>query len=73
MILVAGFLAFNGGTQASVTNPGDGAMISKLITNTIIGGSGGSIAVLLASKVGLSGKPCWSFINTLNGGFIGMV
>ncbi|KAJ9592286.1 hypothetical protein L9F63_001182, partial [Diploptera punctata] len=73
MILVTGFLAFNGGTQATMTNPGDGATVARILINTVLGGSGGSISVMFASKMGLCGKPCWSFIYTLNGAFIGMI
>jgi hypothetical protein len=73
MILIAGFLAFNGGTLGTMTNPGDSEVIAHVISNTIMGGSGGSITVMLVSKLGLNGTPRWSFTSTLNGAFIGMV
>ncbi|KDR12048.1 Putative ammonium transporter 1 [Zootermopsis nevadensis] len=73
MILVAGFLAFNGGTLGSMTRPGESELIARVIINTVMGGTGGSITVMLASKLGLNGVPSWSFLSTLNGAFIGMV
>jgi Amt family ammonium transporter len=73
MILIAGFLAFNGGTLGSMTNPGDSERIARVISNTVMGGSGGSLTVMLVSKLGLSGVRTWSFTGTLNGAFIGMV
>jgi Amt family ammonium transporter len=73
MILIAGFLAFNGGTLGTMTNPGDSEIIARVISNTVMGGSGGSITVMLVSKLGLNGAPRWSFMSTLNGAFIGMV
>ena len=34
-ILIFGFFAFNGGSQASITSPGDGDVVSKAIVNTL--------------------------------------
>lgn len=73
MILIAGFLAFNGGTLGSMTRPGDSELIARVISNTVMAGSGGSITVMVVSKLGLNGVPSWSFMCTLNGAFIGMV
>lgn len=73
MILITGFLAFNGGTLGTMTNPGDSEVIARVISNTVMGGSGGSIIVMLVSKLGLNGARRWSFTSTLNGAFIGMV
>ncbi|XP_069694964.1 putative ammonium transporter 1 [Periplaneta americana] len=73
MILVTGFLAFNGGTLGSMTNPGDSEVIARVISNTVMGGSGGGLVLMAASKCGLCGARAWSFIYTLNGAFIGMV
>ncbi|PNF26224.1 hypothetical protein B7P43_G03715, partial [Cryptotermes secundus] len=73
MILIAGFLAFNGGTLGTMTNPRDSELIARVISNTVMGGSGGSITVMLVGRLGLGGTPSWSFMCTLNGAFIGMV
>ena len=34
-ILIFGFFAFNGGSQASITGPGDGLVVSKAVVNTL--------------------------------------
>jgi Amt family ammonium transporter len=73
MILITGFLSFNGGSLGSMTNPGDGEIISRVITNTVFGGTGGSLIILFASRVGLFGPPAWSFSLTVNAALIGMV
>ncbi|GFG33933.1 hypothetical protein Cfor_07493 [Coptotermes formosanus] len=73
MILITGFLSFNGGSLGSMTNPGDGEIISQVITNTVLGGTGGSLIILFASKLGLCGPPVWSFSLTINAALTGMV
>ena len=57
--------------KLSITNPGDGAIVGKAIVNTIIGGSGGGIAVLFYNKI-FGGKK-WSYLLTLNGALAGMI
>ncbi|KAJ9592290.1 hypothetical protein L9F63_001186, partial [Diploptera punctata] len=73
MILIAGFLAFNGGSIGSMSNPGDEFVIARVIINTILGGSGGSIVMLALCKLGFCGYPAWSFSLTLNAALAGMV
>lgn len=73
MILIAGFLAFNGGSIGSMSKPGDQFVIARVIINTILGGSGGSIVMLGMCKLGLGGKSAWSFSLTLNAALAGMV
>jgi Amt family ammonium transporter len=73
MILIAGFLAFNGGSIGSMSKPGDQFVIARVIINTILGGSGGSIVMLGMCKLGLCGKSAWSFSLTLNAALAGMV
>jgi Amt family ammonium transporter len=73
MILFAGFLAFNGGSNGSMSRPGDHIVIARAITNTVLGGSGGSIVMLAISKLGLGVKSSWSFGHTLNAALAGMV
>ncbi|XP_059178358.1 putative ammonium transporter 1 [Physella acuta] len=71
-ILVFGFMAFNGGSQLTISKPGDGAKISLAIVNTVISGSTAAFATLLIHKIGILGKH-WSLLNTLNGALAGMV
>ncbi|PSN38279.1 putative ammonium transporter 1 [Blattella germanica] len=73
MILIAGFLSFNGGSLGTMVNPGDGDIIARVISNTVLGGTGGSIFMLFATKLGLYGEPSWNFSGTLNAALIGMV
>ncbi|XP_069694957.1 putative ammonium transporter 1 isoform X2 [Periplaneta americana] len=73
MILIAGFLAFNGASIGSMSNPGDEYVIARVIINTVLGGSGGSIVMLGLCKLGLCGQAAWSFSFTLNAALAGMV
>ena len=70
-ILIFGFLAFNGGSQGSISAADDGSVVALAIVNTILGASTGGLAVLFINKF-LFAKP-WSFLNTLNGALAGMV
>ncbi|XP_026676488.1 putative ammonium transporter 1 [Diaphorina citri] len=73
LLLVVGFLAFNGGSLGHMTARGDGALIASVMSNTVMGGAGGSIGILIASRLGLCGRPCWNFLFTVNAGLMGMV
>jgi len=79
-ILYIGFMAFNGGSQLAISNPGDGAAVSKSIVNTILGGSVGGMVAMGVFRMnfdvrcGPGGKPAfWSCLMTINGGLAGMV
>ena len=67
-ILIFGFLAFNGGSQASISVKGDGAAVGLAIVNTILGGCAGGLVVLFFNR--LQGSH-WSFLMTLNGALAG--
>jgi len=79
-VLYIGFMAFNGGSQLAISNPGDGAAVSTAIVNTILGGSAGGMVAMgvyrinFTVKCGPAGKPAfWSCLMTINGGLAGMV
>lgn len=72
-ILLFGFLAFNGGSLGSISNPGDGAIIAAVVVNTIVAGTGGAFITLLLNKTGWFGDRKWSLLVTLNGCLTGMV
>ncbi|XP_064601316.1 putative ammonium transporter 1 [Liolophura sinensis] len=72
-ILLFGFLAFNGGSLGSISNPGDGAIIASVVVNTIVAGTGGAFITLLLNKTGWFGDRKWSLLVTLNGCLTGMV
>jgi len=69
-ILLFGFLAFNGGSQLSITNPGDSAVVGIVIVNTIIGGCSGGLAAMFITWFQTRK---WSYLITLNGCLTGMV
>ena len=50
-ILIFGFLAFNGGSQTTISNEGDGGVVALAIVNTILGASTGGLSVLFLTKV----------------------
>ncbi|BFZ05259.1 hypothetical protein BsWGS_08298 [Bradybaena similaris] len=70
LLLLPGFLAFNGGSQLTITNPGDNVIIALAITNTIIAGSMSAFSALVVRR--LVGRN-WSVLYTVNGCVSGMV
>jgi Amt family ammonium transporter len=73
LLLLSGFLSFNGGSQGHITEPGDGATVARSVINTILGGSGSALVILTLGKSGLIGDPRWPFATTINAVLIGMV
>ena len=66
-----GFMAFNGGSQASISQPGDGEAVGRAIQATLVAcGTGGS-TVLLLYKFVVGGT--WSLSQIINGCLAGMV
>ncbi|KAK3861884.1 hypothetical protein Pcinc_032195 [Petrolisthes cinctipes] len=73
-ILLFGFLAFNGGSQASISQPGDAGAVARAIVNTVISGSFSGITSLIVYRTGVCGvSNTWSFLMALNGALAGMV
>merc|ERR1712106_133324 len=70
-ILIFGFLAFNGGSQAAISSAGDGDIVALAIVNTILGASTGGLVVPFTNKY-IFGES-WSFLNCLNGALTGMM
>lgn len=66
-----GFLAFNGGSQASISEYEDGVKVATAVKNTIISGSFSAIVTLVVNKV--VGNELWSLLLTINGALAGMV
>jgi len=69
-ILILGFLAFNGGSQGSITEAGDADTVALAIVNTILGAAAGGLSVMFLHNKFSSP---WSFLMTLNGSLAGMV
>lgn len=66
-------MAFNGGSLGHISYPGDGVIVARSVTNTIMGGTGAAVIVLILCKTGLVGTPTWAFSVTLNATLAGMV
>uniref|UniRef100_A0A1B6DZN8 Ammonium transporter n=1 Tax=Clastoptera arizonana TaxID=38151 RepID=A0A1B6DZN8_9HEMI len=73
LLLISGFLAFNGGSIGHISIPGDGDIVARCVTNTIIAGSGAAIVILFLCKSGIVGAPSWAFTITLNATLAGIV
>lgn len=74
LLLVSGFLSFNGGSLGHITRPGDGIVVAKSVINTIMGGSGAAVVIMSMTKAGLTaGKSRWPFAMAINAVLIGMV
>ncbi|CAG5124573.1 unnamed protein product, partial [Candidula unifasciata] len=71
-ILLVGFMAFNGGSQLSITNPGDGEAVSLSIVNTVLSASAAGYTSVFIRRAGILGRN-WSLIYTVNGAIAGMV
>jgi len=72
-ILFFGFMAFNGGSQTSISNAGDGAAVALAITNTVLSGSVAAFFTLIFQRLPCWDTPRWSLLLTINGGLSGMV
>lgn len=73
LILVSGFLGFNGGSLGHISQPNDTTIVSIVICNTIISGFGGILTTLLIYRTGVLDEIHWPFSNTVNGCLAGMV
>ncbi|XP_062592489.1 putative ammonium transporter 1 [Saccostrea cucullata] len=71
-ILFFGFLAFNGGSQLSISNPGDGDVMSIVVINTVLSGSCSAVMSLILHRLKFFGN-AWSLLLTINGSLTGMV
>uniref|UniRef100_A0A0N7Z8Z4 Ammonium transporter n=1 Tax=Rhodnius neglectus TaxID=72488 RepID=A0A0N7Z8Z4_9HEMI len=73
LLLISGFLAFNGGSLGHITQPGDSETVARSMFSTIVGGSGGATVSLILGRVGMYGPSPWPFSPTLNAALAGMV
>jgi len=72
LLLISGFLSFNGASLGHITKPGDGIIVANSVTNTIFGGSGAAVVMLIMAKAGLVGESRWPFAMTINAVLNGM-
>jgi len=73
LLLISGFLSFNGASLGHITKPGDGVIVANSVANTIFGGSGAAVVILIMAKAGLVGESRWPFAMTINAVLNGMV
>ncbi|XP_071957029.1 putative ammonium transporter 1 [Antedon mediterranea] len=71
-ILFLGFLGFNGGSQGSISNDGDGVVVAESIVNTVLSGGVAALCALIIKQTFYKGNQ-WSLLTTINGGLTGMV
>ena len=64
-ILVVGFMAFNGGSQGGISQPGDGDAVSSAILSTFVACVTGGTTVLFVNK--FFGSKTWSLAKIVNG------
>jgi len=72
LLLISGFLSFNGASLGHITKPGDGVILANSVANTIFGGSGAAVVILIMAKAGLIGESRWPFAMTINAVLNGM-
>lgn len=75
LLLVSGFLAFNGASIGAVYKDGQDhvVIVANSVINTIMSGSGSVFMVLIMCKTGLFGKTAWPFMLIVNAVLIGIV
>lgn len=73
LLLISGFLSFNGASLGHISHPGDGVVVANSVVNTVMGGSGATVVILAVAKAGLIGTSRWPFAMTINAVLIGMV
>eukprot|EP00095_Tigriopus_kingsejongensis_P012176 maker-scaffold2514_size14919-snap-gene-0.4 protein:Tk12176 transcript:maker-scaffold2514_size14919-snap-gene-0.4-mRNA-1 annotation:"predicted protein" len=70
-ILVMGFMAFNAGSQGSISQKGDGEAVGHAVMSTLVScGTGGAMVLLLYK---FFGGGTWSLAKIINGCLSGMV
>ncbi|KAI8489571.1 Ammonium Transporter Family [Branchiostoma belcheri] len=72
-MMFLGLLAFNVGAQGAISRSGDGEAVSVITVNTVISASMGGLVAMLLKRVGILGKPNWTYLSAANGALTGMV
>ena len=67
-------IAFNAGSQGSISQPEDGNAIGKVIINSVVCVGASTVSALLFRRFVIErSKDGWDYDNGLNGSFVGMV
>ena len=73
-ILFVGFMAFNGGSELSISSPGDGEIVANAIMNTVVGGAAAAVTAMFVFKLtdyARGENHYWSLLWAINGGLAG--
>lgn len=73
LLLVTGFLSFNGGSMGSITGTEQGNSVARAMINTILGGSGAAGLSLFICRLWIGQSAPWPFSLTLNATLTGIV
>ncbi len=68
-ILIFGSFAFTGGSQANISQPGDGLTVARAVTNTMLSGGTAAMTVLMIEK--FTNQKKWSLLITINAALAG--
>ena len=74
-IFLFGMIAFNAGSQGSISQPGDGFVIAKVAINTLICAMTSAATALIYQRFIVVDrlKKNWNYTSGINGSFVGMV
>ena len=73
-IFLFGMIAFNAGSQGSISQPGDGFVIAKVAINTLICAMTSAATALIYQRFIVDRlKKNWNYTSGINGSFVGMV
>ena len=73
-IFLFGMIAFNAGSQGSISQPGDGFVIAKVSINTLICAMTSAATALIYQRFIVDRlKKNWNYTSGINGSFVGMV
>lgn len=69
-------MAFNAGSQGSVSAPGDGEVLGTACVSTVLAGAAGALTSMVTNNAIVyftNDSSKWSLLTTLNGGLCAMV
>lgn len=75
-IFLFGIISFNAGSNLTISLTGDGAIVSKVVINTMICVAAATVTALIYQRFFTASgrlRKNWSFMNAMNGSFVGMV
>lgn len=73
LLVTLGHMGFNASSQLSISQVGDGAVITNAAFTTLLGASAGGLTALLIHRFVPYWSNHWSYITMANGALAGMV